>query len=99
MPGISFVTGQVERAIDVNRQIGVDLNHAPVAALIPVVAAPGLVRDVLDGERLHRRKADVGERPGAAFGDGAIEYAREAIARNNEVPAERFVALTRRAWP
>jgi hypothetical protein len=54
MAGIAFVAGEVDRAIDVDRQVGVDLDQAAEVALVPVVAAPRLVGDVLDGEGTSR---------------------------------------------
>ena len=62
VPGVALVARQVDGAIDIDRQIGVDLNQAAIVALIPVVAAPGLVGDVLDREALVRRQRDVLER-------------------------------------
>ncbi len=57
MAGVPLVARQVDGAIDVNRQIGVDLDQAAIVALIPVVATPRLVRHVLDGEALVRAAA------------------------------------------
>ena len=46
--GIAFVTREVDGAVDVDRQVGIDLDQAPVVALVPVVAAPALAGDVFD---------------------------------------------------
>ena len=43
MTGITFVRGEIDRAIDVDRQISVHLNHAVEIAFVPVVTAPRLV--------------------------------------------------------
>ena len=52
MAGITFVAGKVQGSIDVDGQIGIDLDQAVVPALVPVVAAPRLVGDVLNLEIL-----------------------------------------------
>ena len=59
MSRVAFVAREVDRAVDVNRQIGIHLDQASIVALIPVVAAPRLVGDVFDGEAFVRRKRHV----------------------------------------
>jgi hypothetical protein len=95
--GIAFVAGEIHGAIDVNGQIGIDLDQAPEVALIPVVAAPGLVGDVLDREAFRAWKPDVGERPFAAAVNRGLEDGVDLVARNHEPPAELVVARHQRA--
>ena len=97
MARVPLVACEIDGAIDVDREIGVDLNEAAVIALIPVVAAPALVGDVLDGEAFARRQRDVLERPAAARVDGRREDRIEAILRDDEARAELVVAIDHRS--
>ena len=96
MTRIAFVARQVDRAIDVDRQIGVDLDQALEVALIPVVAAPRLVGDVLDREALLHRQVDA-----AACGRGSRGSPPgtrdRAGRRDDERLLEAIVALDQRA--
>ena len=89
------MAGQINRAIGIDRQIGVHLNHAVVVALVPVVACPALVRDVLDDEALLRRQRDARERSGPATVDRRLERRIETIFRNGESGAEVVEAIDR----
>ena len=82
MPRISFVAREVDRAVDINRQIGVDLNQAAEVALVPVVPAPRLVGDVLDREPLVGGQRDVLHRAVAAGLDGGLKDRVELLARD-----------------
>src|SRR6185369_2156168 len=93
MTGVAFVAGQVDRSIDVDRQVGVDLDQTAVVPLIPVVAAPALAGDVLDREAFTRWQRDVLQRPAAAAVDRGFEYRVEPLARDDETAAERVVAV------
>ena len=55
MAGIALVACEVEDAIEMDRQVGIHLDQAPVTALVPVVAAPRLVLHVFDREGLRVR--------------------------------------------
>ena len=94
---ISLVAGQIDRAIDVDRKVGVDLDQAVVIALVPVVAAPRLVGDVLDSERFAGRKLYVGQCPAAAFGNRAIEDALQPVLRDDELLPVGVEAFDERA--
>ena len=96
MARIAFVAGEVDRAIDVDRQVGVDLDQAAEVALVPVVAAPRLVGDVLDGEVLVRRQLDVRARALAAGADRGLEHRVELLARNHERAPPGVVPLDER---
>ena len=74
MTGITFVRREIDRAIDVDRQISIHLNHAVEIAFVPIVTAPRLIGHVLDGETLVRRKRNVRQRPGAAFLDRELKH-------------------------
>ena len=99
MARIAFVTRQIDRAIDVDRQIGVDLNQAAVIALIPVVAAPRFVCDVFDGECFVGGSWTCASVRRAAFGDRPVEDARQPVRRDDELLPERVVAFDQRASP
>ena len=88
MSGIAFVRRQVDGAIDIDGQIGVDLDDASVPALVPVVTAPRLVSDVFDGKALIVGQGYPLARVAAAF-YGPFEYGREAAGRDNECGANR----------
>ena len=93
MARIAFVAREIDRAVDVNRQIGVDLDQAPKVALIPVVAAPRLAGHVLDGEPLVRRQIDMAHRALTAAPDRFLEDAIDARFGNDErllVPVVTF---------
>jgi hypothetical protein len=90
------VARQINRAVDVDRQVGVDLNQAAVVALIPVVAAPRFLRHVLDGECFVGRETHVRERPAAAFGNRQIEDARQPVRRDDELLPVDVEALDQR---
>src|SRR5207302_4841620 len=99
MAGIPFVTREIDRAIDVDREVRVHLNEAAVSALIPVVAAPRLVPHVLDREALLWRQLHVPQRAPAPLGDRAIEHRRHAVGWDHEPLTERLVAIGERAGP
>ena len=98
MSRITFVAGEIDGAIDVDRQIGIDLDEAAIVALKPVVAAPRLVRHVFDRERFVRRQRDVLQRARAAAVDGRFEDGVEFVFRNNEVFFVRVEAIGDRAF-
>ena len=97
MPGIALVTGEIDRAVDEDRQVRVDLDQAVKVALIPVVAAPRLAGDVLDRE-LSRRPAAAGARAvrRAALRDRRLEDRVELVARDDELLPERLDAIGER---
>ena len=97
--GIALVTGQVDGAIDVDRQVGVDLDQAGEAALVPVVGAPRLVLHVGDGEALARGQGQVRLGPSAALANRRLEHGVELVGRDDERLAERFVAGRHVAGP
>jgi hypothetical protein len=90
------VAREVDRAVDVDRQIGVDLDQAAEITLVPVIATPRLVGDVLDREPLVGRERDVLHRAVAAGLDGGLEDGIELVARDDEWPSPRVVACGER---
>ncbi len=48
MAGIAFVRGQIDGAININRQIGVYLDDTAIISLVPIVSAPRFIGDVFD---------------------------------------------------
>ena len=97
MSRVAFVAREVDRAVDVNRQIGIHLDQASIVALIPVVAAPRLVGDVFDGEAFVRRKRHVLQGSLTARRDRGLKYRVELLARNHERPPPGVVARGQRA--
>src|SRR5580765_8829788 len=97
MSRVALVTGQVDGPIDVNREVGVDLDQAAKPSLIPVVAAPRLVRDVLDREFLVGWQLDVLKRSFPTRLDGALKHLIELVARDDECFPVRRVSLDERA--
>src|SRR5207248_9502975 len=90
---------QIDSAIDVNRQIGVHLNHAAIITLVPVVATPWLVSDVFDRETFVRRQFHMRKGAGPAFLDCELKYSIEFLLRNHEWFARSFVTLPERSCP
>src|SRR3546814_8766976 len=70
--GIAFVAAEVERAREADRQIGVDLDQAVIAALIIIIAAPALVGHEFEAEAF-------------AFGHRNRRHATPAAARDRGV--------------
>ena len=73
------MTREIDRAIDVDRQVGIDLDQAAIVALIPVVTAPRFVRDVLDRKRFAGGKLDMRQRPAR---HSAIARSKTAASRS-----------------
>jgi hypothetical protein len=84
------VAGEVDRPVDEDRQVRVDLDQAVEVSLVPVVAAPRLAGHVLDHEALIRRQLDVLERPPPALVDGGLEDRVEPVAGDDEPLPERL---------
>src|SRR5688572_19079322 len=93
MSGVTLVTRQVDRTIDIDRQIDIHLNQAAVISLIPVVTAPRLSSDVLDLERFPLRQRRMFHGPLAASPNGCLKHGIEFVRRNDELPPVRLVAL------
>src|SRR5687768_9907554 len=88
MAGVSLVAGQIDGAIDEDRQIGIDLNETLEVPLVPVVSAPGFVRDVLEGEGLSGRELHVLHRAVAASHNGGAKHDVELVFRDDEILPE-----------
>lgn len=88
--------GEIDRPVDRDGEVRVDLDQAPVAALVPVVGGPGLTVHVLEREALLGGEGDARARPVAAGGDGGAEGLVQAVARDDEGLAERLVPLRER---
>src|SRR5712671_3628403 len=97
--GIALVAREIDGAVDIDRQIRVDLDQAAVVALIPVVAAPRLVRDVLDREGLGGWQLDVRQRAATPLGNRTLEHAGNTVVRDDEPLAKGFIAAGQWALP
>ena len=93
------MTRKVQRPVEEDRQVGVDLDDAAVVALIPVVAAPRLVVHVLQRERLAVGQCDVRMGAFAAGGDRRTEHPVHALGRDHERCAKSLVPLRQGATP
>src|SRR6266705_589461 len=83
----TLIRREIDRAIDVDRQIGVHLNHTVKISLVPIVTAPRFIGHVLNDETLVRRKFNVRQSPGAAFLDRSLKHVIEFVFRNyNRLP-------------
>ena len=96
MARVSFVTTQIYGALDVGRQIRIDLNQAEVIALIPVVAAPRLVIDELDFEVLAFRQGKTRQRPCATLGNRQVKDTLQTIFGDYEPGLKRCYAFGKR---
>ena len=90
---------EIDRPINVDRQISIHLNYAMEVAFVPIVTAPRLIGHVLDGETLVRRKRNVRQRPGAAFLDRELKHGIELRLRNHKRLSPFLVALPQRPFP
>src|SRR5262245_6746350 len=99
MSRIPLMTGEVDGPIDVHRQIGVDLDETSILALIPVVAAPGLVRHVFDGEALAQWQLHVCRGARAALLDRRLKHQVELVAWDGEWFAPTAVPFEERPFP
>ncbi|MCX5753718.1 MAG: hypothetical protein NTW97_08765 [Candidatus Krumholzibacteria bacterium] len=79
------------------RKIRVDLDHAAVRALVPVVRAPRLAGNVFDGERFVLGKSDVLLCPLSGLGDRRREDGIEPVLRNNEILLEPLEPIEKRS--
>ena len=86
VPGVALMAREVHGPVDVDRQIGVYLDDAAESALVPVVAAPRLVGDVLHRETLVGRERDVLLRAFAAGGDCRFETRDPACLSESRTP-------------
>src|SRR5919204_2817008 len=98
MAGITFVRCQVDCAIDVDRQIGVDLNYAMEISFVPIVPAPWFIGHVLDRETLVRRQRNVRQSPGATFLDRELKHRIEFFLRDHKWFSPFLVALPQRPF-
>src|SRR5438094_8545761 len=99
MAGITFVRREIDRAIDVDGQIGIHLNYAVKIAFVPIVTAPRFIGHVLDDETLVRRKRHVRQRPGAAFLDRSLIHVIKFFLRHYKRLPPMLVTLPQRTLP
>ena len=66
--GIALAAAEPNRAIDRDRQIGVDLDQALIVALVPIVRAPWLPFDELHREALVLAEREMRDRAPPATG-------------------------------
>src|SRR3546814_20512673 len=79
VPRIALVTAKIERARQADRQVGVDLDQAVIAALVIIIAAPALVRHEFEAEALAFGHRDVHRAPPAAAPDRGAEGDRKRV--------------------
>ena len=89
VPRIALVAAEVHRAVDAPGEIGIELNQALRIALVPVVAGPGFVGDVLHRVRLTFGKLDELECAASALLGRRFENFREFVGRDLELAAKR----------
>ena len=94
MAGIAFVAAELDRAVDEDGQVDVDLDPTLIAALIPIVGAPALACHKLNLEVLVGRQLYMRERAPAALGDRGVHDGGESVAWNDVPIAKRFYALS-----
>ena len=87
------MTRDLQRLIDGEAEVGVDLNHAAAVAAVARERAPRLVADELDRDAFTGRQGHVRHRPAAALVERRIDDGRQAIGRNREPRRERHVAI------
>src|SRR5687768_18217541 len=97
MPRIPLVTREVHGAIDIDRQVCVDLNQTLVVPLIPVVAAPRLVSDELELELFSLRQRNVLESSRLALGNRRAENSVELRRWNHELTSVALEPLAHRS--
>src|SRR6476620_9082544 len=90
---ITLVRREIDRAIDVVRQVGVYLDYAVVVPFVPIVTAPRLVRDIFNSETLIGRELQVGLGAGPALLDRELENRVELILGNKKALVPFGIAL------
>ncbi len=94
--GVSLVAGETDGRIYVRGKIGVDLDEAPAASLVPVVRPPRRAGDVRDGERFVVGQFETLLRPPARLRDRGREDGIEPLPRNDEALPEPLDAIEER---
>src|SRR3546814_19800015 len=86
--GIAFVAAEVERAREADRQIGVDLDQAVIAALIIIIAAPALVGHEFEAEAFAFGHRNMRHAPPAAARDRGVDGFLQPVLRDSETRSE-----------
>jgi hypothetical protein len=76
VPGVGLVGKDREQVEGPDGEVRVEVDAAPAAAVVPVVAAPRLVPDQRDGQALAVGEAEEGLRPAAETGQQRVDDAR-----------------------
>src|SRR5581483_11874762 len=97
MSRVTLVRSQINRAIDVNRKIGIYLNNAVVMPLVPVIAAPRFIGDVFNSEIFIGRQFDVRDRAFPARLDRESKHCVEFLFGNKEIPPPLLISLKKRS--
>ena len=92
MARIRLVAGQIQGAIDGERQGRIDLNAARRMTLIARVCAPRQVGHILDVDALARRQRDVLACGRSTALNRARQHRRQPVPRDQKSPVERRVA-------
>ena len=88
---------QINRAIDIDRQIGIHLNDAVIIPLVPIIAAPRFIGDVFNAEIFIGRQFDVGERAFATRFDRELKHSVQLVLGNHERLPPLLVTLQERS--
>ena len=97
MAGIAFVRGQIDGAIDINRQIGVYLDDTAIISLVPIVTAPRFIGHVFDAEIFVRGQLDMRQRAFATRLDRELKHRVQLVLGNHERSAPILVTLQERS--
>ena len=97
---VALVAAEIDGPVDEDRELRIYLDQAVGVALVPVVAGPRLIRDVLDREGFVGRQLYVFECATPAFLDCRFEHAGQFLDRDDElfakgIDASRQVAVAR----
>src|SRR5581483_11687481 len=97
MTGVAFMAGKRDGAIDSQRKVGVDLDHALEISTVAAEGAPRLVVDVLDGGVLAGGEIEMGPRLLATCRHRGRKNGGDAIGGNREEGVEVAIAFCERA--
>ena len=97
MAGITFMRSKVNRAIDIDRQIGIDLDNTAKISLVPIVAAPRFIGDVFDTEIFLGRQLDMRERAFATSLDRELKHRVQLVFGNHKCSPPILVTLQERS--
>src|SRR5258708_34299415 len=104
MAWVTFMCSQINRAIDIDAQIGIHLDDSAIIPFVPVVAAPRFVSYVFDAEIFVGRQLDVRESALATCLDRKLKHSVQFVLGKHKrsppilVPLQEW-SLARKFWP